>query len=94
MTSPIDDFFGGFPDFPYNPQGRPTAEFQRLAQHRGWSKRGKPYRNAHGRFFRAFEREFNTTFADWSYLCEVLGIDVPSSKTQARKAVSELSAGR
>ncbi|KAF8251010.1 hypothetical protein K440DRAFT_616646 [Wilcoxina mikolae CBS 423.85] len=88
MSSPIDAFFRTFADFPYKPQNRATSEFQRLAEHRGWSKGEKVYRKARGRFLDAFEKEFNTTFQDWSYLCEVLDIDAPGSKTQARKAVS------
>ncbi|KAI5847659.1 hypothetical protein DFP73DRAFT_474802 [Morchella snyderi] len=32
----VDQFFAGYPDFPYNPRGNPMAEFRRLIEHKGW----------------------------------------------------------
>lgn len=81
----VDQFFGSYPGFEYNPRNESKAEFESLRQHKHWYfPENRPwseeYKVARGRFFDAFIEDFTYFFGvgeelrDWEFLCDVLRV--------------------
>lgn len=93
QADPIALYFAAHPGFVYNPTAAFYAEFDRLIDFLGYSRKGKPFKQERGRFTDAFVSYVNNDYglgrgnlAHWQQLCQVCSIDpLPNSITQCRK---------
>ena len=93
MSSPLQQFFDGYPTFSYDPQQPASSEFQRLAKAQGWGKKSQARAQAYAAFKDALVAQFNANFGvdensltGWQALCEVLGVEpIPQTVKEARK---------
>jgi hypothetical protein len=77
----IDNFFAGYPDFPYEPTNSAMAEFYRLCNFFGWEKEDNDRKVARNLHMDAMTLQFNHMYgtnvedmACWWRLCEDLEI--------------------
>jgi len=83
MPPHLEEFFGRYTGFEYNPAQPPTSEFRRLRKSYDWSASDPSVK--HIPLFRAaLVKEFNgmygKEFRQWKQLCRVLDIELNSAE--------------
>ncbi|KAI0263444.1 hypothetical protein BC834DRAFT_827638 [Gloeopeniophorella convolvens] len=91
----VAEFFATYPDFNYNPDAPPTAEFRRMRQVFHWGNNNEEYIDAREAFSGALAEDFNEAFGTdvdnidhWHELCQICRVDpIPEGIAACRKAV-------
>ncbi|VDC02967.1 unnamed protein product [Peniophora sp. CBMAI 1063] len=96
--TPLDEFFGSFEGFQYNPRKPTMSEFNRLCRERGWGLNSPERHEARARLRDALIRQFELIFGtevrslrSWQLLCTAIGLeDIPDTLKECRELVEEV----
>ena len=83
-------YFEQFPDFQPDPTSRLADEFARLALHKGWKKKSKPYKHHLNNCLMAeFKLHFDTSnkLESWQAMCQEVRVTPGDSINQCKKVL-------